>query len=223
MLEFQTIDLNETEVIAPGPRHAPVHRLALIGNALPRKCGLATFTSHVADALRERYPALMLDHYAIDDGTNVTYPDEVETIHLDSIADYRDAAGRIEESGAGAIWLQHEYGIFGGDAGAHILDLLYSTSLPVIATLHTVLEKPNPTERAVFERLLARVDHVIVMASNGADILRRVYGVAPHRISVIPHGVPDRALCDPETLKARECSLTLEALTHARRIARRRA
>ncbi len=203
MLELQTIDLAGSEAIAVGPRHAPVRRLALIGNALPRKCGLATFTSHVADALRMRYPGLVLDHYAIDDGTNVTYPDEIETIRLDSIADYRDAAGRIEESGAGAIWLQHEYGIFGGDAGAHILDLLYSTSLPVIATLHTVLEKPNPSERAVFDRLLARVDHLVVMSSHGADILRRVHGVAPHRVSIIPHGVPDRPLRDPETLKPR--------------------
>ena len=203
MLEFQTLALPDSEEIAPCPRQAPVRRLALIGNALPRKCGLATFTSHVADALRQRYPGLVLDHYAIDDGTNVTYPNDVETIRLENIADYRDAAGRIEESGAEAIWLQHEYGIFGGDAGAHILDLLYSTSLPVIATLHTVLEKPNPAERAVFERLLARVDHLIVMASHGADILRRVHGVAPHRISVIPHGVPDRSLRDPETLKAR--------------------
>ncbi len=203
MLEYQTLAFPGSEDVAPGSRQAPVRRLALIGNALPRKCGLATFTSHVADALRQRYPGLILDHYAIDDGTNVTYPDGVETIRLESLADYRNAAGRIEESGAGAIWLQHEYGIFGGDAGAHILDLLYSTSLPVIATLHTVLEKPNPAERAVFERLLARVDHLIVMASHAADILRRVHGVAPHRISIIPHGVPDRSLRDPETLKAR--------------------
>ena len=203
MLETPMPFLSDSEVIASGPRHAPVRRLALIGNALPRKCGLATFTSHVADALRKRYPGLILDHYAIDDGTNVTYPDHIETIQLDRLADYRDAAGRIEESGAGAIWLQHEYGIFGGDAGAHVLDLLYSTSLPVIATLHTVLEKPNPSERAVFERLLARVDHLVVMSTHGADILRRVHGVAPHRISLIPHGVPDRALCDPETLKSR--------------------
>ena len=202
MLETLTPVLSEPEVVASG-RQAPVRRLALIGNALPRKCGLATFTSHVADALRERYPGLILDHYAIDDGTNVAYPDDVETIRLDSVPDYRDAAGRIEASGARAIWLQHEYGIFGGEAGAHVLELLNSTSLPVIATLHTLLEQPNPSERAVFERLLARVDHAIVMARHGADILRRVYGVAPHRISIIPHGVPDRILCDPETLKPR--------------------
>ena len=106
MLEIQML-ASDAEAVAAGPRHAPVRRLALIGNALPRKCGLATFTSHVADALRERYPGLILDHYAIDDGTTVTDPDEVETIRLDSLADDRNAAGRIEESGAGAIWLQH--------------------------------------------------------------------------------------------------------------------
>ncbi len=203
MLEIDLLALPDNETISAGPRHAPVRRLALIGNALPRKCGLATFTSHVADALRVRYPALILDHYAIDDSTGVTYPDDIHTIRLDTLADYRDAAGRIEASGAGAIWLQHEYGIFGGEAGAYILDLLNSTSLPVIVTLHTVLEKPNPVERAVFERLLERADHLIVMASHGADILRRVYGVAPHRFTIIPHGVPDRPQRNPEDLKAR--------------------
>jgi glycosyltransferase involved in cell wall biosynthesis len=203
MLDFETLVVADAEVGISGPRPAPVRHLALIGNALPRKCGLATFTSHVADALRHRYPGLILDHYAIDDGTGVTYPDGIATIRVDALADYRDAAGGIEASGAEAIWLQHEFGIFGGEAGAHILDLLYSTSLPVIATLHTVLERPSPAERAVFERLLARVDHLVVMASRGADILRRVYGVAPHRFTVIPHGVPDRAMRDPESEKAR--------------------
>ncbi len=203
MLDSEMLAHPDAEVISGGARHAPVRRLALIGNALPRKCGLATFTSHVADALRQRYPGLILDHYAIDDDTNVTYPGDVHTIRQNDVAAYRDAAGRIESSGAGAIWLQHEFGIFGGEAGAHILDLLNSTSLPVIVTLHTVLEKPSPAERAVFERLLARADHLVVMASQGLDILRRVYGVAPHHVSLIPHGVPDRTMCDPETLKPR--------------------
>ncbi len=203
MLDIETLVLTDSEVIASGSRHAPVRRLALIGNALPRKCGLATFTTHVADALRQRYPGMILDHYAIDDGTGVTYPDDIETIRLTEVADYRDAAGRIEASGAGAIWLQHEFGIFGGDAGAHILELLNSTSLPVVATLHTVLENPSPSERAVFERLLARIDHLVVMASHGAEILQRVYGLAPSRFTIIPHGVPDRPLRDPETLKDR--------------------
>ena len=203
MLDIETLLLPGSNDVASGPRHAPVRRLALIGNALPRKCGLATFTSHVADALRTRYPGLILDHYAIDDGTGVAYPETIETIRVDEIADYRNAAGQIEESGAGAIWLQHEFGIFGGESGAHILELLNSTSVPVIATLHTVLDNPSASERAVFERLLARVDHLVVMASHGAEILRRVYGLADDRFTIIPHGVPDRPLRDPENFKTR--------------------
>lgn len=203
MFDLDTLILPDTETASSGRSRAPVRRLALIGNALPRKCGLATFTSHVADALRQRYPDLILDHYAMDDGTDVAYGDDIHTIAVDDIADYRDAAGLIEASGAEAIWLQHEFGIFGGEAGAHILELLHSTSLPVITTLHTVLERPGPAERAVFERLLTRSDHLIVMGGQGVDILRRIYGVAPHRISQIPHGVPERPLRNPDDLKAR--------------------
>ena len=128
-------DLSERDAGSSNERGAPFSRLALIGNALPRKCGLATFTSHVADALRARWPRLVLDHYAIDDGTGVTYPDDIHTIPIDDEAAYREAAAEIEASGAGAIWLQHEYGIFGGEAGAHILELINSTSLPLVVTL----------------------------------------------------------------------------------------
>ena len=80
----------------------PFAHLALIGNALPRKCGLATFTSHVADALAARYPGMKLDHYAMDDGSGVDYPPGIVTIDDGSPAAYRDAATAIEASGADA-------------------------------------------------------------------------------------------------------------------------
>src|SRR5687768_9694637 len=108
----------------------PFGRLALIGNALPRKCGLATYTSHVADALRERFPQMRLDHYAMDDDSGVYYPSGVQTIDAQSLDAYREAAERIEASGAEAIWLQHEFGIFGGLAGSHILEMVCATDLP---------------------------------------------------------------------------------------------
>ncbi|MDQ3144865.1 MAG: glycosyltransferase family 4 protein [Pseudomonadota bacterium] len=203
MLECDTLAPPNGETSARSARAAPVARLALVGNALPRQCGMATFTSHVADALRLRYPTLTLDHYAIDDGTGVAYSNDIRTIARDELPAYRDAAQAIAASGADAIWLQHEYGIFGGEAGAHILELINATDLPIVVTLHTVLERASPAERAVFERVLSRADHLIVMAARGADILRRVHGVAPHRISIIPHGVPDRPLRDPDALKAR--------------------
>jgi len=182
---------------------APFGQLALVGNALPRKCGLATFTSDVADALRQRYPTMTVDHYAMDDGSGIEYPPDIRTINADDKADYRAAAELIEASGAEAIWLQHEYGIFGGPAGSNILELTSATDLPLIVTLHTVLDDPSEEQETVLKRLVARADRTIVMAATAADILKRRYGVSGERISVIPHGVPDRSLREPGELKPR--------------------
>jgi glycosyltransferase involved in cell wall biosynthesis len=186
-----------------GLSNAPVRHLALIGNSLPRKCGIATFTSHVADALRKRFPGMALDHYAIDDGSGVEYPPEIRTIAADDPASFRDAAERIQQSGAKAVWLQHEFGIFGGQAGSNILELISHIDLPLVVTLHTVLDQPSEAQETVLRRVLDRADEVIVMAPRGAEILRRHYGVPADRIEVIPHGVPDRALREPDELKQR--------------------
>ena len=180
---------------------APYRHLALIGNALPRKCGLATYTSHVADALRQRFPAMRLDHYAMDDDSGVYYPSSIRTIDAESLDSYPDAAKRIEASGAEAIWLQHEFGIFGGTAGSHILELVCATDLPLIVTLHTVLEKPDPEQDEVLRRLVARADRTIVMSETGAEVMKRRYGLSGDRLKLIPHGVPDRPLRDPDDLK----------------------
>ena len=184
-------------------RRTPFRRLALIGNALPRKCGLATYTSHVADALRGLYPDMTVDHYAMDDGTGVFYPGSIRTIDADAIDDYQAAAERIESSGADAIWLQHEFGIFGGIAGSHIMELVGATDLPLILTLHTVLEEPSEGQDVVLKRLIARADRVIVMSSTGAEILKRRYGVSAQRLRHVPHGVPNRPLVEPDSLKAK--------------------
>jgi len=184
-----------------GPQ--PFRHLALIGNALPRKCGLATYTSHVAEALRLLYPNMRVDHYAMDDGSGVFYPGSIVTIDEESLDSYHSAAQQIAASGAEAIWLQHEYGIFGGIAGSHILELVGATDLPLILTLHTVLDQPREEQEVVLRRLVDRADRVIVMASTGADILKRCYGLSADRIRVIPHGVPDRPLRDPDSLKPR--------------------
>ena len=203
MLEADALGVSETEVLTRAPSRSPFGRIALIGNALPRNCGLATFTSHLADALAERYPALRLDHYAMDDLSGVAYPAAIATIRADERDAYRRAARVISDSGAEAVWLQHEFGIFGGESGAYILDLIEAVRLPLAVTLHTVLESPSAAELEVFSRLLARADLLIVMAKSGAATLRRRYGVDPRRIMVIPHGVPDRPLVAPATHKAK--------------------
>ncbi|PAX07153.1 glycosyltransferase family 4 protein [Sphingomonas lenta] len=184
---------------------AGVRRIALIGNFLPRKCGLATFTTDVHAAMRARFPELAVDVYAMDDHPGrYDYPPEVtHAIAEGDPSAYAEAARRIEASGAEAIWVQHEYGIFGGPAGEHLLTLLDRTTLPVVLALHTVLEQPNADQRRVMEALLRRSARVIVMAERGAEILQRVHGTGAAQIVVIPHGVPDRPLVDPDAMKDR--------------------
>ncbi|WBH17506.1 glycosyltransferase family 4 protein [Sphingomonas radiodurans] len=182
-----------------------VTRIALIGNFLPRKCGLATFTTDTFNALTDRYPDLKVDVYAMDDHPGrYDYPAAVTgTIPQDDRLAYLDTARKIETSGAQAIWVQHEYGIYGGAAGEHILALLDRTTLPLIVTLHTILEKPSADERAVMEGLLRRAAKVVVMAERGREILTRIYGANPRSIVNIPHGVPDRVFADPQVFKPR--------------------
>lgn len=182
----------------PGIRH-----IALIGNFLPRKCGLATYTTDTYNALIARFPDLRVDVYAMDDHPGLyAYPPEVtRAIPQHERAAYLDAARAIEASGAQAIWVQHEYGIYGGAAGEHLIALLDRVSIPVFATLHTVLERPSADERRVMEALLRRSARVIVMAERGRDILKRVHGVDDRKVVMIPHGVPDRAFADPDQFK----------------------
>lgn len=185
-----------------GPRE--LRHIALIGNSVPRRCGIATFTTHCNEAMRAQFPDLAIDVYAMDDGKDsLVYPDGVTLVAQSDRMAYSLAAKHIEESGAEAIWLQHEFGIFGGAAGDYILHLLARTRLPLVTTLHTVLDKPGPDERRVMEALIARSSQLVVMAERGRELLRDVYGVVDSRIAVIPHGVPDRALISPSVVKPR--------------------
>jgi glycosyltransferase involved in cell wall biosynthesis len=188
-----------------GSRVGGVGHIALIGNSVPRRCGIATYTSDTHAALTARYPDLKVDLWAMNDRAGeYDYPPEVTgTIEQHELGSYLDAARAIGASGAQALWLQHEYGIFGGPAGDHILALIDRVRLPLVVTLHTVLEKPSADERRVLEALVRRASRLIVMAEHGRDILKRVYGANPRLIATIPHGVPDRPLVDPETVKPR--------------------
>ena len=186
-----------------GKADQAIAHVALVGNFLPRKCGLATFTTDTFQALRERFPDLKVDVYAMDDHPGrYDYPPEVTAaIAQDERLAYVAAARVIEASGAQALWLQHEYGIFGGPAGEHIFALLDRVSVPLIVTLHTVLEQPSADERRVMDGLLRRAARVIVMAERGREILKRVYGTGGGKVVMIPHGVPDRPFVDPAEFK----------------------
>ncbi len=181
-----------------------VRHVATIGNYPPRRCGIATYTFDVRAALMAAREDFACDVVAMrDTGDQTTYPSEVTfTVRHDVRADYLEAARRIDASGAEVILLQHEFGIFGGPAGEHVLTLLDHSSLPVVSVLHTVLAEPDPDQRRVFERLLARSDRLIVMAERGREMLRDVWGVGDDRILVIPHGAPDEPLVDTAPQKA---------------------
>jgi len=186
--------------------HGPdVRKVALIGNNPPRLCGIATFTHDVRNGLLDAFPELAIDVYAMNDRrTRYAYPGEVVcSIDQEDLASYARAAHRINASGADVVCVQHEYGIFGGAAGAHLLKLLDRVTAPVVVTLHTVLEQPNPEQRAVIEALARRASTLIVMAEKGRRILQEVHGIAEDRIALVPHGAPDRAMGDGEAMKRR--------------------
>lgn len=188
---------------APASDQLQLSRIALIGNALPRRCGIATYTTHVYEALRSRFPALAVDFYAMNDpGGRYDYPASVTgVIRQDEPDDYARVARRIEASGAELVWVQHEFGIFGGPAGDYLLDLLERLSVPVAITLHTVVNQPSAEQRKVMARLVRVADRLIVMAEKGRAILTACYGVPDRKIAVIPHGVPDRAFVEPALAK----------------------
>lgn len=182
---------------------SPPRKIALIGNYLPRLCGIATFTYDIFTAMRTRFPDVAIDIWAMNDRPEgYDYPAEVSgTIDQDDRVSYSAAAQAISASGADMVWLQHEYGIFGGPAGENILHLLDQIDLPVATHVHTVLSDPNPDERRVMDRLVERSARLIVMSAMGRDLLISTYGARPDQIAVIPHGIPDRPFTDAATMK----------------------
>ena len=182
-----------------------IQRIALIGNSPPRLCGIATFTRDVYQALHTAFPEIALDLYAMTDpGGAYAYGPEVTcAIAQEDLNDYRVAAQRINDSHADVVLVQHEYGIFGGPAGALLLRLLDRVDAPVVVTLHTVLEQPNADQRAVIEALARRASKLIVMAEKGRELLVRVHGISWNQIAVIPHGAPDRPFIRPESVHER--------------------
>jgi glycosyltransferase involved in cell wall biosynthesis len=168
-------------------------------------CGIATFTCDVHAALTQTFPDLAIDIFAMTDpDQHYAYPPEVTFgIRQNELSDYVEAACRINASGADAVLVQHEYGIFGGPAGMNLLRLLDRVEAPVVVTLHTVLEHPNTDQRTVIEAIVRRASKLIVMAEKGRELLQQVHSVPADRIVVVPHGVPDRPLADPTLFKAR--------------------
>ncbi len=139
-----------------------------------------------------------------DHGQTYDYPASVALQIKDgNVEEYARAADFLNAGRFDAVCLQHEFGIFGGDAGAHILVLLSRLTMPVVTTLHTVLAKPTASQRAVMERIAEASSKIVVMANKGRELLRSVYQVPEDKIEVIAHGIPDVAFVGPDAAKAR--------------------
>src|SRR5690348_18222425 len=154
------------EAIRPRSRAGLPSRIAVIGNYLPRQCGIATFTTDLCDAISAEYGAPGLFAMPVNDTeSGYEYPERVRlALQQDDLSSYEQAADFLNFTNFDLVCLQHEYGIFGGPAGSHILSLLRRVKMPVITTLHTVLRDPNPDQRLVMEEIAAISDRLIVMS-----------------------------------------------------------
>jgi glycosyltransferase involved in cell wall biosynthesis len=164
----------------------------MLGNHLPRHCGIATFTSHLSEAIANERPDLDCFVMAMNDpGRQHAYPPRVRfEIAEGDLPSYRRAADFLNVNAVDVVSLQHEYGIFGGKAGSHVLALLRELRMPIVTTLHTILAEPNPMQRAVMDELVQLSERVVVMSANGRELLREVHGVPASKIDLIPHGIP---------------------------------
>ena len=170
-----------------------IRRVAVLGNHLPRQCGIATFTTHLSEAIAAVEPELDCFVMAMNDGRHQhAYPGRVrfELGDMDT-GGYTRAADFLNVNAVDVLSIQHEYGIFGGKAGSHLLPMLRQLRMPIVTTLHTILATPNLHQRRVMDEICALSDRLIVMTPGGAELLRDVHGVSVDKIDVIPHGIPE--------------------------------
>lgn len=177
--------------------------IAFLGDYPPRLCGIATFTQDLCDAVAMRAPASDCLVVAVTDRVDgYAYADRVRyEIQESDVESYRRAADYLNFNNIEMLCVQHEFGIYGGRAGGHILALLNEVKMPVITTMHTLLEDPDPDQRRVTLGLLKRSDRVIVMANKGKEILQSTYGAAAEDIDVVPHGIPEVPIGDAGRIK----------------------
>ncbi len=180
-------------------------RIAIIGNYLPRQCGIATFTTDLCDAISTEFGTERLFALPVNDPeSEYSYPERVRfELTEEELASYDRAAEFLNFTNVDLVCVQHEYGIFGGAAGSYILELLRKLSMPIVTTLHTVLREPNPDQHRVMVELADLSDRLVVMSQHSSQFLQDIYQVPAAKIDVIPHGVPNLAFVDPNFYKDR--------------------
>jgi glycosyltransferase involved in cell wall biosynthesis len=180
-------------------------RVAFVGNSLPRRCGIATFTTDLQEAVARSARNVQTAIVAMTDhGHAYDYPCTVQLQINDQIlGEYKRAAEFLNEGHFDVLCLQHEFGIFGGEAGNHIMAMLSRVTMPIVTTLHTVLAEPKPMQRDAMNGIIGASSTLIVMAEKGRELLGSVYDVPAGKIEIIPHGIPDSAFAEPDSAKAK--------------------
>jgi glycosyltransferase involved in cell wall biosynthesis len=175
-----------------------IDSVAVIGNYLPRQCGIATFTTDLVEGLSAEAPDIYCWAAAMNDKPEgYPYPEKVRfEINQNKLTDYSVASQFLNISQTDIVCLQHEYGLFGGPAGSHLLRLLSDLRMPVVTTLHTVLKDPAPEYRAVMCKLSDLSDKLVVMSRKASDFLKDIYAVPEEKIAFIHHGIPDTPFID---------------------------
>ncbi|MCC4769279.1 glycosyltransferase [Methanosarcina sp. DH2] len=168
-------------------------KVLFIGTYVPKECGIATFTSDLLNSVSGDDKGVHCEVIALNDPSETyNYPKEVVfQIQRDKIDDYYRAADYINQSDADIVCLQHEFGLFCGDAGDYIFAILSGINKPVITTMHTVIQEPDTEYLVSTEKLIRYSEKLVVMSQTAVDMLKDVYEVPEDKIEVIFHGVPD--------------------------------
>src|SRR5271170_3653750 len=180
-----------------------VRKIAFVGDHLPRKCGIATFTTDLLSAVQSAHPQSQCFCVSVNDiKGGYEYPEVVRfEIEEQDLSSYLRAADFLNISNVDIVCLQHEFGIFGGPAGGHILAFLRELRMPVVTTLHTVLRDPRPDQRRVMQELISLSTRLVVMVERGRIMLKEIYDAPPAKIDLIAHGIPDVGFVDPTYFK----------------------
>jgi len=168
-------------------------KTTFISSYPPRKCGIATYTKDLTQAIQQASPITSLSVVAMDNEEVLKYPSQVQFIvEKNNLDDYQKAAHYINATYSDVVCLQHEYGLFGGENGDYIFNLLNRLNQPIVTTLHTILQNPTEEQRQTLFKISQISNALIAMIPDAKERLAHDYGIPPHKVSVIHHGVPQR-------------------------------
>ncbi|MEM3504215.1 MAG: glycosyltransferase family 4 protein [Nitrososphaeria archaeon] len=181
-------------------------KVIYVSSYIPRKCGIATFTKDLTNAINLLNPHALAEIMAlVKNDENISYPWEVKfKINQDSLSSFLSAVEYINKSSADIICIQHEFGLFGGNCGEYVIPFVESIQKPIVSTLHTVISDPSGHSGEVLKRLIDKSAAVTVMMKETKERLIKDYKINPSKIVTIPHGTPDLSFDPTEPYKRRK-------------------